>query len=145
MTIKKAGKFWRGDNLGDLATYIQKHQAGGYAVQHVKEVTCRQCQQGTFRVLVDDDEGCALTICLNCQAETPIADSGEYLEDAELGECACPCEGETFAVAVGFAMTADDEVRWISVGLRCLTDGTLGVYSDWKVDYTPTAHLLANA
>lgn len=40
-------------------------------------------------------------------------------------------------------MTADDEVRWVSVGLRCLTDGTLGVYTDWKIDYTPTAHLLA--
>jgi hypothetical protein len=145
VAIKKAGKFWRGDNLDDLATYIQKNQAGGYPVQHVKEVTCRQCQQGTFRVIVDDEEGCALTICLNCQTEAPIGDSGEYVEDADLGECACPCGGETFAVAVGLAMTTDDEVRWISVGLRCLTDGTLGVYSDWKIDYTPTAHLLANA
>jgi hypothetical protein len=39
----------------------------------------------------------------------------------------------------------DDEVRWISVGLRCLADNTLGVYTDWKVDYLPTAHLLADA
>ena len=39
----------------------------------------------------------------------------------------------------------DHEIRWISVGLRCLTDGTLGVYTDWKIDYTPTAHLLAGA
>ena len=57
----------------------------------------------------------------------------------------CPCGGETFAVAVGFAMAADDEVRWISLGLRCLTGGVLGVYSDWKIDYVPTAHLLADA
>ncbi|MFI5896109.1 alpha/beta fold hydrolase [Actinoplanes sp. NPDC051513] len=40
---------------------------------------------------------------------------------------------------------ADREVRWISIGLRCLTDGTLGVYADWKIDYTPTAHLLTSA
>jgi hypothetical protein len=42
-------------------------------------------------------------------------------------------------------MAADDEVRWISLGLGCLTDGVLGVYSDWKIDYVPTAHLLADA
>jgi hypothetical protein len=33
-------------------------------------------------------------------------------------------------------------VRWISLGLRCVQDGTLGVYADWKVDYSPTGHLL---
>jgi hypothetical protein len=145
MAIKKAGKFWRGDDLADLTTYIRKHRAGGYPVQHVKEVSCRHCGQTTFRVAVDDDDGCALTMCLSCEAEEPLADSGEYLEDADLGECACPCGGETFAVALGFAMTDDDEVRWISVGLRCLADNTLGVYTDWKVDYLPTAHLLADA
>ncbi|WP_250038263.1 hypothetical protein [Paractinoplanes maris] len=145
MTIKKAGKFWRGDNLGDLVTYIQKHQAGGYPVQHAREVTCSRCRQGTFRILVDDEEGCALAICLNCRTETPVADSADHLEEADLGECACPCGGETFSAAVGFAMTAGDEVRWISLGLRCLTDGVLGVYTDWKIDYAPTAHLLTTS
>ncbi|GAA3941267.1 hypothetical protein [Actinoplanes auranticolor] len=56
-----------------------------------------------------------------------------------------PCGNETFAAALGFALTADEEVRWISVGLRCLTDGTLGVYTDWKIDYTPSAHLITGA
>ncbi|MCY1142010.1 hypothetical protein OWR29_28795 [Actinoplanes sp. Pm04-4] len=143
MTIKKTGGVWRGDSLDDLTAYLREYRAGGYPVQHVKEVTCRQCQQGSFRVLVDDEQGCALTICLGCGTTEPLADSSDQLDGAELGECACPCGGETFAVAVGFAMTTDDEVRWISVGLRCLTDGTLGVYSDWKIDYAPTAHLLA--
>jgi hypothetical protein len=36
-------------------------------------------------------------------------------------------------------------VRWISLGLRCLTDNTLGVYTDWEIDYSPTEHLLAQA
>ena len=48
-------------------------------------------------------------------------------------------------IRYGFAMTADNEVRWISVGLRCLTDDTLGVYTDWKIDYGPTAHLLTGS
>ncbi|MET8308939.1 hypothetical protein [Micromonospora sp. NPDC005173] len=78
-------------------------------------------------------------ICHDCQTGTPIAD---HLEDAELEECACPCGGETFTVGVGYAMNTANEVRWISLGLRCVADGTLGVYTDWKIDYAPTRHLL---
>ena len=70
--------------------------------------------------LVDEDnEGCAATVCQQCQAEAAISDSADHLGDAELGECVCPCGGETFAVAIGFAMYDDTDVRWISVGLRC--------------------------
>ncbi len=143
MAIDRTGKLWRGEDFDDLAACVRTHEAGGYPVAHVIELVCRQCAGTIFRVLVDDEEGCAATICQRCQAESAIADSAEYLEDADLGECACPCGGEEFAVAVGFAMHADNEVRWISVGLRCLTDGTLGVYTDWKIDYAPTAHLLS--
>jgi hypothetical protein len=45
----------------------------------------------------------------------------------------------------GFALHDDGEVRWISVGLRCLTDNTLGVYADWKINYGPSDHLLSQA
>jgi hypothetical protein len=34
-------------------------------------------------------------------------------------------------------------VRWVSLGLRCVQDGTLAVYADWKIDYSPTGHLLS--
>ena len=126
----------------DLAEYVRAYQAGGYPVARVQELVCEKCQGTTFSVLVDDEEGCAAAMCRDCRHEHAIADSIDYLDDAELGECACPCGGEEFAVAVGFALRADGEVRWISVGLRCLADGTLGVYTDWKIDYGPTAHLL---
>jgi hypothetical protein len=47
-------------------------------------------------------------------------------------------------MAVGFALHDDGEVRWISVGLRCLADdNTLGVYADWKVNYSPSGHLVS--
>jgi hypothetical protein len=49
-----------------------------------------------------------------------------------------PCGNEEFAVAVGFAFFDDGEVRWISIGLRCLKDNTLGVYADTKIDYSPS-------
>jgi hypothetical protein len=44
-------------------------------------------------------------------------------------------------VAVGFALRDDGSVKWVYSGLRCVTDGTLGVYGDWKIDYAPTEHL----
>lgn len=143
MTIKKSRGVWRGDSFADLETYVREFRAGGYPVGQVKEVVCRQCGGASFAVGVDDEDGCAVAACLACRVEAPVADSADHLDDADIGECACPCGGETFAVVVGFAMTDDDEVRWISVGLRCLTDGTLGVYADWKIDYEPSGHLLA--
>jgi hypothetical protein len=45
-------------------------------------------------------------------------------------------------VAVGFAVRVRGEVRWASIGLRCVRDGILGVYVDWKTDYAPTPHLI---
>ncbi|WP_406084438.1 hypothetical protein OHA01_08275 [Micromonospora zamorensis] len=145
MAIRKTAGLWCGDDFDDLATYIRKHQAGGYPVRHVKDISCRHCQGTAFHVTVDDEEGCAQIICQSCRAETPIADSADHLDDAALEECGCPCGGETFTVGVGYAMNTDNEVRWISLGLRCLVDGTLGVYTDWKIDYAPTAHLLGYA
>jgi hypothetical protein len=57
------------------------------------------------------------------------------------GVAACPCGNETFEVAVVFAVRADGDVRWISIGLRCVRDGVLGAHTDWKIDYSPTAQL----
>lgn len=72
-----------------------------------------------------------------------MLDSAECLEDADLESAAYPCGHEEFDVAVGFALREDGEVRWVSVGLRCRKDGRLGVYVDWKVDYSPSRHLLS--
>ncbi|MFI6231031.1 hypothetical protein ACIBCR_27410 [Micromonospora echinospora] len=141
MSVRVADRSDRDDSEA-LATYVREYRAGGYPVHHVVDVVCRHCDGRTFRVAVDDEEGCALVLCLGCEADTALADSDDHLDDAELAECACPCGAETFAVAVGYALTGGGEVRWVSVGLRCLADGTLGVYTDWKIDYAPTAHLL---
>jgi hypothetical protein len=45
---------------------------------------------------------------------------------------------------VGFARRPSQEIRWISIGLRCLACGTLGAYADWKIGYAPTGHLLTS-
>ncbi|MEU5784580.1 hypothetical protein [Micromonospora lupini] len=134
-----------GDNFTDLADYLREYQPGGYPVAQLKEMVCEQCGGKTFAVLADDEAGCAQARCLTCGDDVLIADSSDHWQDADPEECACPCGGETFQVAVGFALRADGEVRWISVALRCTQDGTLGVYTDWKIDYTPSQHLLIGA
>jgi hypothetical protein len=145
MTIETDGEVWRGEDLADLASFLRDFEAGGYPVTDIVESSCAGCDGRAFRLLADDEEGCVQRICVNCATASFIADSEESCEDAELQPCECPCGGETFAIAVGFARQSDQEIRWISVGLRCLTDGTLGVYTDWKIDYGPTAHLLNQA
>jgi hypothetical protein len=73
----------------------------------------------------------------------PLLDSAEYLDDADLGDAGCPCGGERFNVAIGFARYPDSEdIRWVYLGLRCVSDGVLGCYADWKIDYSPSAHLI---
>ncbi|WP_433216437.1 hypothetical protein [Microtetraspora malaysiensis] len=142
MAIDKSGVLWRGEDFEDLADLIRDFRAGGYVVDRVIEAVCLGCNGRSFNVLVDDDEGCGQRVCVACKEPSYIADSADYWEDTDPSECVCPCGGEEFAVAVGFAFCGDGEVRWVSIGLRCLRDGTLGVYADWKIDYSPTAHLL---
>jgi hypothetical protein len=140
-----SGALWRGEDFEDLAEFLREYQPGGYAVERVREAVCSRCNGKAFNVLADDVEGCAQRVCVACKDASYIADSAEYGDEADLGECACPCGGEEFAVVLGFAFRSDGEVRWVSLGLRCLRDGSLGVYADWKIDYSPTAHLLEMA
>ena len=145
MAIDTSGQHWRGEDMADLADYLRAFRAGGYAVEDVAESVRAGCSERSFRVAVDDDEGCAERVCVTCGASVYLAGSAAYADGAELELCECPCGADTFAVALGFARATDREVRWISIGLRCLADNTLGVYADWKIDYSPTAHLLTSA
>lgn len=145
MAIDTSGEYWRGTDHADLAEYLRDFAAGGYAVDDVAESVCASCGGRRFRVHADDEAGCVRRTCVDCAAEAFVADSADAVEDATLEECECPCGAGEFAVAVGFARLRDGEVRWVSIGLRCLADGTLGVYADWKIDYGPSTHLLAMA
>ena len=135
----------RGETFEDLAEYIRAYRAGGYDVAHVAESICGDCGGRGFEVVTDGDDG-AQRICVTCGNVAFIADSADYWEEEEVGDCTCPCGGTTFAVGLGLAMREDGvDVRWISVGLRCLTDGRLGVYADWKISYGPSGHLRLQA
>lgn len=127
-----------------LDEYVRGFQAGGYEVTHVVESVCGGCGGRAFEVQVTEE--CAVRrTCLGCGAAEFLADSAEYWEDDDAEECACPCGGEEFAAALGLSCRPDGEVRWVSVGLRCLGCGARGVYEDWKIDYSPSGHLLTRA
>lgn len=142
MAIDMSGEFWTGENADDLAEYLRRFSADGYPADVVVRAACAACGSLRFRVALDDEEGAATRTCSDCSSVTAMLDSDEYLDDADLSDAECPCGGDTFDVTVGFAMRENAEVRWIYVGLRCLTDGVLGCYADWKIDYEPSRHLL---
>ena len=105
MTLDKSGELWRGEGFADLADYIRHFQAEGYPVDQVVESVCTRCSGRAFRVLVDDTQGCAQRTCVGCGTAAFIADSAEYWDEADPGECRCPCGGGEFAVAVGSPCT----------------------------------------
>ncbi|MGV9414846.1 hypothetical protein ACWDOP_33515 [Nocardia sp. NPDC003693] len=144
MVLDTSGEYARGDDLADLTEYVRDFEAGGYRVDRIVESVCAGCDGREFGVDADDDEGLARRTCLSCGATAFLGDSADHWdEDGEWAECTCPCGGERFAVAVGFSVRDDGDIRWVSVGLRCLADGVLGVYVDWKIDYSPALDLPA--
>ncbi len=143
MAIDSSGQWWRGTEAADLDAYLREFSAGGYPVGSVVHASCAHCGSDRFTLMVDDEAGCAGRRCASCHDLHWMLDSAEYLEEAELEEAQCPCGGELFELAVGFALRDTGEVRWVYVALRCVADGVLGVYADWKIDYSPTDHLPA--
>lgn len=127
----------------ELRRSIEEFSAGGYPVDRVQFSTCT-CGGEKFAVVLEDEVGVAARICAACEEEAALADSDDHFDDVEeVQQAECSCGNDEFRVAVGFALDHDGEVRWVSVGLRCTADGIAGVYVDWKIDYRPTAHLLA--
>lgn len=104
---------------------------------------CGECGGRVFFVLVDDAEGGAERECAHCGGRAFIADSEEIWADADPGPAGCPCGSEEFEAAVAFRLAADGSVRWVTVGLRCRKDGAVGICADWKIDYSPSDHLLS--
>jgi hypothetical protein len=154
MTIDKSGKFWKGTDAADLDEFVPAFAAGGYAVERMVHSRCADCGGTTFALRMDDEEWYADRRCVACSRVVHMLDRAEYVDDAHPEECACPCGGEEFELAVGFGMVdvanaegsrVGREVKWVGIGARSACDGTLGVFADWKIDYGPTDHLFRGA
>jgi hypothetical protein len=141
LPIDTSGQWWRGSEPADLDDYIAEYSAQSYPVSRTVHAQCDKDGGLVFSVRVDDEEGYVDRTCLSCGTTFAMLDSEDYKEDATPEAAACPCGGETFNVAVGFALRDDGSIKWVYSGLRCVTDGTLGVYGDWKIDYEPSEQL----
>ena len=144
MTIDKSGEWWKGTEFGDIDEYLRDITADGYPADEIIQSVCT-CGQTVFQLEVDDTEGCARRTCAACGTQTLICDSEEFWDEAESVEVVCPCRGLRFEVGVAFSKYEGGDVRWITIGRRCVECGVLGSPVDWKIDYGPTDHLLSQA
>jgi len=142
--MKKRGKYYYGDNQADIRTEIARYsKRNTYVATAFADAVCA-CGGRLFALLLDDEAGVAVRRCVACSASHPMADGAEFLEDATLEECACPCEAERFELTVGVALYAESQaVRWLYVGCRCPACGLVAVYGDWKNEHDDAAALLA--
>jgi len=140
MAIDTSGKWWKGQNADDLVEYVRLLTQEGYPATKFAIAKCA-CGTDRFRLYADQDEGCAKRQCTSCSKDAFICDSEEVSEDASLKKVRCKCKKDVFELAVGFSLRDTGEIRWITVGARCVSCGMLGSYVDWKIDYAPTDHL----
>lgn len=111
--------------------------------QHFADAVCT-CGGKVFGLQVDDDEGAAVRTCPACGVGHPMGDSADYLGEAQLEECECPCGNGTFEITVGVALYGgSNDVRWVYVGCRCGACGQLGCYGDWKNEFQDYQRLLS--
>ena len=142
--IDTSGKWWKGQDFDALVEYLRLYTQDGNPVGRVEQSNCT-CGGDVFRLHADPDEGAARRTCAMCKAKAFIADSEEFWEEASPKLVKCPCGKSEYEVGVGFSLRSDGEVRWITVGNRCVSCGILAACADWKVDYAPTHHLFALA
>lgn len=90
-----------------------------------------------FHLKLDDKEGAAVRDLHRLLSGHPIGDSADFLVNAEVAECACPCRAEEFEITVGLSLYVDSEdVRWLYLGCRCPKCGLTEVYGDWKNEFS---------
>ncbi|QDU21832.1 hypothetical protein [Urbifossiella limnaea] len=145
MALRKRGKWRYGDSQADIRAEIVRYsKENGYLAEHFADAVCA-CGGKVFGLLVDDSAGVALRVCVACDAEVhPIADSANFMDEAEEEDTACPCGEEGFEITVGVALYDDSEdVRWLYVGCRCIACGLTAVYGDWKNEFNGYRELLA--
>ncbi|GAB3381562.1 hypothetical protein [Massilia agri] len=143
--LTKRGQYWYGDGRADIHSEIKRYsKRNGYLAQHFADAVC-SCGSGIFRLWLDENEGAAVRQCSECDVQHPIGDSEEYLEDAELEECGCPCGSDDLEVSIGVALYDNSEdVRWLYVACRCPRCNLTAVYGDWQNEFAGYVSLLQN-
>ncbi len=144
MTLRKRGGYTYGSRRADVRVEVTRYaKRNTYAAHRFAEAEC-ECGGKAFRLALDDTAGAAVRTCAACAKVHPIGDSDEYLEEAELDECECPCGKDIFEITVGVSLyRGSEDVRWMYVGCRCVECKLVAVYGDWKNEYEGARELLA--
>lgn len=132
------------DNQDDLPEVIRQYIADSYPAEHFADAVC-PCGCRTFELALDEEEGVAVRVCTQCEAEHSIGDSGDYPEGAELEFCECLCDAVAFEITVGVALCPDSQdVRWLYLACRCPQCNLAGCYADWRNESLDYRELLNN-
>lgn len=143
MALRKRGNHWYGDSQSDISEELFRYSGlNGYVAEHFADAFC-SCGARSLRLYLDDTAGVAVRVCSSCSAQHPIGDSAEYLHDADLEECECPCGHGIFEISAGVSLyEGSEDVRWLYLGCRCLGCGLVACYGDWKNEYEGYRELL---
>lgn len=145
MAIDESGKWWKGSTPQDMDEYIRLLSQEHYPIDDFRLSSCI-CGGLEFKLDFDKNEGCAKRKCLKCETEHFICDSEEHAEDADFETWSCiECRSSSTNVSVGYALRSAEDIKWIYIVGRCSLCGVLGCYADWKIDFSPSLHLLEQA
>lgn len=142
MVIDKSGTWWRGSTPADLHEYLVAFTAESHPADEIRDCVCSGCGGRVFGLRGDGAEGCGRRTCRRCRRKEYIADSADIWSTARPRTCSCPCGSKDFNLAVAFALRSTGDVRWVTVGERCVACGILGSFVDWSIDYRDSADLL---
>lgn len=146
MALQKRGAHWYGESQVDIRTELARYaELAGYPAGRFADARCL-CDGRLFALELDEAAGVAVRSCASCGVRHVMADGSEYLAEAALEGCACPCGAETFELTLGAALYAGSaDVRWLYVGARCPACELTGCYGDWKCEFPDVHALLALA
>lgn len=149
VAITKRDEYWYGENHADIRTELTRYsELHHYPIDHFTNVRC-ECGADIFLFATDEQAGVAERFCPNCEHEHLMGDSSEYVEEAELSQHTCLCDGGQFQLVAGVHCyrESDDspsnDVRWLYLGARCIACGLVGCFADWKNEYIGFENLLA--
>jgi len=144
MALTRKGKYWYGDEDGDIAAVIGNYsRAAGYPATLFRAALC-SCGSARFHLFDDEVEGAARRDCVACGESHLMFDSAEYADEADPEAHECLCGSEAISIHCGVALYPDSrDVRWLYIGCRCPQCQLVGVYAEWKCGGGPVEAFMA--
>lgn len=141
--IDRTPKYWTGDSPEDIDEWLGEYTE--LDDLQVKTVHCRSCGKDVFKIRVDQNEGAVQVICHSCGMKKILLDGEEIWKECRPRARKCPiCKESLYNVRVGFHYRDNGDVKWVYIGNRCISCGTLGSFADWSIDYGPTEEMENN-